>query len=131
MLLAIDSEARYSGTNTNFSCILEPGITFKRIRLKFANICNPPDNTEIYYFVTIGNMQISARAPNMSGNSGTFIIPTVSGGGARNIFKSESDFTSVTEGEEIHLNILEVKIHIPGGLIAEDTGRNLLIFEFE
>jgi hypothetical protein len=74
---------------------------------------------------------ITARAPNMSGNSGTFVIPTMSAGGSRNIFQSESDFTSFAEGEEIHLNILEIKIHFPGGLICPDAGRNLMIFEIE
>jgi hypothetical protein len=131
MLLIVDSKDRASGTNTNFTCLLLPGITFKRIKLKFASICNAVGNTELYYFITIGNMQISARAPNMSGNSGTFVIPTMSAGGSRNIFQSESDFTSFAEGEEIHLNILEIKIHFPGGLICPDAGRNLMIFEIE
>jgi hypothetical protein len=131
MLLAIESNKRSFGTNTLFTIMLNPGITFSRIRLKFASICNAQTNTELYYFITIGNLQVNARACNMSGNAGTFIIPTLSAGGSRNIFQAESDFKEIADGCGIHLNSLEIKIHTPDGAIAPDSGANLIILELE
>jgi hypothetical protein len=76
-------------------------------------------------------MQISARAGSMSGNAGTFIVPTLSAGGSRNIFQAENDFKSLANGDYVHLNTLDIKIHFPGGQICPDAGANLIILQLE
>lgn len=129
MLLIIDSAEKFSGTNTDFIQHLEPSITFSKMRLVFASICNSPTNTELYYIISISNIQIAVRGCNMSSKHGTFLVPTTSPPATRNIHQAESDFYSVANGENIQLDTLHVRIHHGGSNTAPDSGVNLIILE--
>jgi hypothetical protein len=129
MLLILDSLQRFSGTNTNFKISLDPGITFNKVRLKFANICNSSNNTEPFYLISIDSLQMGVRGSNAGSCSAQFVVPTTSPANSRNLHQEMGDFTSVTDGAAIYLNELHVRIHHQNGVTAPDSGSNLLILE--
>lgn len=130
MLLIIDSSQKLpGGTDTNFRIRLNPGITFNKMRLVYASICNVTGNEQPYYLVSFGSMQATVRSASAN-TSGMFVIPVNAVPGHRNILTAENTFVSISDGSGIHLNELEVKILHPDNSIAPDPGEtNILILE--
>jgi hypothetical protein len=129
MLLIIDSLQRLSGTNTDFKISLNPGVTFNKVRLKFANICNSATNTEPFYLISIDSLQNGVRGANAGTCSAQFVVPTTSPANSRNLHQESGDFFSSTMGASIYLNELHIRIHHQNGVTAPDSGSNLLILE--
>jgi hypothetical protein len=129
MLLIIDSSTRYQGNNSNFTIALNPGITFRKFRLVFANVCNANDNTQLYYLVKIADMDASVRGAAQNICNGTLVIPVTSPPGSRNVHQAESDFHEISNGNDLHINDLNVSITYSNGTVAPDSGVNLIILE--